>query len=498
MAAPAYASEKTQPDFRTAPRRRPQVPERPRTDPSRRKPGTRPQDPRTPRTYPKETSPERVPSPRPQAPPPDYNPRPIVPREPPRTVPKADPFQPLEQRAGRIGFPALEVALKVGGKLLDWWPFIELLPFTLPAFLVKKGQAQVVFDSPYWTKCFDNGLGPKTVYHQQQNAGGNALCSMGGLDGQVPDGPIENYVPGYFIGGNGYVYPNGVEFGRQSIGGTRMSFDEVWSYYNPNGAVGGFPASDPSWPQQLPRLAKTPGAVIAPVVQSPVGAHDAMQHPIFQPFQVTQPYLGTLGLPTPNRDPLESSSGSYDPPDTEEESEKKRRRWPRPRPDIKPYQVPATVVVVSVPRGGGDPVLVSVPNGTHDNLPPGSGVHERKARAKVGLALGSALHVLGSLTEAGDLIDAVYKSIPANKTTKRRWKGRDGKWREAAISPQGKMAYIYGHYKDIVIRDAIFNGIENHFEDKFLGGLGNKLKSTYGTTNPYMQGLRGYQSGPAL
>jgi len=457
---------------------RPRAPQQPRRAVPTRRTTPRPADPRTPRTYPVK------PTVTPGRPPPDYNPRPIVPKpvEPVRIYP--DRFKPEVRPLGVPELPLRFLArAALAGLALDdiWNVFAPPIPLLL-------GSAKGKFQGYPGAKgtCGVPG-GYSDAYYR--SLGGSELCPLLPLWGQVqyangaPPDPVPVYV-GPAVGGT-YVQPYSIGLGRgyNPIGGqnTRLIID-TWTYFD--------------W-----RFFPTGTPVVTPVIRpiySSVGAHpvdrpimrqiDAMQTPIMQPVSqpVSVPYwlipiLANSGKPM-DRDPLESSLVEYP------------QSAPGPAAWVPPYVVPSIDISTGSTELQKPPVL-NTSSGSHSKTPPPPGERERKLRAQP-VIVRSIIKGLGHMTEAGDLIDSFYKAIPA-KGTNRRWKGRDGKWREAAISPQDKLAFVYKHWSKVDLSEAFKNVVENEIEDRVIGGASNALKSTY-KNNPYMQKLRGFQSGPAF
>lgn len=489
MAAPAYAGSVSQPNYRQAPARSPgrqPAPSGPRTSP-RRPPGTRPRDPRVIPSRPVTRPPaEPRPSVPVRRPPPDYNPRPIVPEKPAR-IPQADPFRPPS------GLPA-GVALDLAGKALSAYAAIGILVDPEQIFM-KPGAFNgydIFWDGNHYDVGLSCGSGPIGTGWGFGGAGG--LC---GTPLQVP-GSSQDY-DGAANGGNGYFrfenFQGYTIFDPLATYVYRGPFNLDRTRYNINWEWGPFPrfVDRNGWPSPIADPVVTPkfsaGVAFGAAVKPPLAILEKPGEFYSLPSQWPEHSLDPRPRYAFDRifDPVESDKDDYGP-------KRRRRNRLRPRPRLKPYEVSDMGAVVLTPNG-----VEHLAPGGHAKLPPNKGDRERKAR--IGSpTLRVVMGILGALTEAGDLIDAIYKAIPA-KGTHRRWKGRDGKWREAAITPQGKLAFIYANWQKVDISDALWNIVENEAEDRAFGYLGNRLKKTYASNHAAgykPNNMRGFQSGPAL
>lgn len=214
------------------------------------------------------------------------------------------------------------------------------------------------------------------------------------------------------------------------------------------------------------------------------------------PMPVPYPMIPRLPSVDPNRDPLEQPS-----------------RGPRPSPRPRPGEVPGARPVpgpsnfplpepyapgnlpsVDIHIDGRGRVAVN-PNGAHGQRPPGKGEKEKKGGSNPALravlsAPGGPLAIGGALSEMADLVDALYKSVPARV---RRWRGRDGKWREAAITPTGKIQFIYENISQVDLQKFQMNWLKNEIGDAVIG-LASKSKGG----RAGLGGFGGWHAGPAM
>lgn len=282
------------------------------------------------------------------------------------------------------------------------------------------------------------------------------------------------------------IIVRGVTFGRSQVNDERMVMDNMWP------AVGGWPKMplfpDGHTPTKAEILARWPSMDIQLVQPRPVympaedygilPSLDPMQIPINRPIEFPRPMpLFVAPPPLGPRDPLESNWSGYP-------ANPGLVAPTRPEPWTPPYEVPS----IDIPLVPG----VRPSAGGHNKLPPGRNEKERKTRRSL-----PAAALLSAMTDVSDVIDAFYKSIPA-KGTHRRWKGRDGKWREAAITPQDKLLFIFKNAKEMDLDKAIDTLIQNEIEDRIIGGISQGLKNTYDRNRPHGSLGIGYQAGPAL
>nr|QXN72839.1 MAG: hypothetical protein [Microvirus sp.] len=162
-----------------------------------------------------------------------------------------------------------------------------------------------------------------------------------------------------------------------------------------------------------------------------------------------------------------------------------------PHRTTNPYRVPQTQRQVGHGRVSLGPKLaprlvvgprgaVAQP-GRHRPARPGQRVKERKVKV---LAVSPSLPVVrifSQVTEAGDLIDAVYEALPEDLRKGRRRMTR-------------KLKQIYDHYDKVDIGQAIENIIENQLEDFVIGKVGQGASKGAQRIGWH----RGFGIGPAI
>lgn len=80
---------------------------------------------------------------------------------------------------------------------------------------------------------------------------------------------------------------------------------------------------------------------------------------------------------------------------------------------------------------------------------------------------------VASFTEIDDAVSAIYKGLPWQY---RRWKGRDGVWRDRDITTKTRSERLYSLVGKIDIQTAVTELIKNEFSDRAFGKVGNRLK----------------------
>ena len=88
--------------------------------------------------------------------------------------------------------------------------------------------------------------------------------------------------------------------------------------------------------------------------------------------------------------------------------------------------------------------------------------------------------LVGGFTETDDVVSAIYKALPWKV---RRWKGRDGVWRDRDINTATRLERLYMESGNLSVKDAIGNlwkahqNVQNQdLTDKLYGALGDQLK----------------------
>lgn len=356
----------------------------------------------------------------PMFPRPDVNPKVPFGRRPPKVYPS--PSFPGGQPGRWLG-PAAMAAIFAAGWL-----------FQRGGYAMPEG----------WSLCFDFG-GPK-----QGMAGPTfAWCGpdfWGNLGYQVPSG---NYGDPVQITDK---FHTDFWFGPWEIGleGQRMKYTEGWHRNLPTGAEWNGPYEIPfTAPLSIPMLPLLPWEWPLPA-------------PLYNPLPIAPPIRpGSQPRPRP---------------------------WPNPRP--RPNSEPATLPQPALPLGivpavtlTPDPFRPIVPD-VHIKEPPDDRTREKKKRIKGHRAYkwGEILEYFASnFMELDDMVSALYKAIPWKY---RRWRGRDGVWRDRAYMTQQRLTQIYKYLGEVNINkaldfawDGIHNVAMNELQDRFYGAIGNALKN---------------------
>jgi len=147
---------------------------------------------------------------------------------------------------------------------------------------------------------------------------------------------------------------------------------------------------------------------------------------------------------------------------------------PQPRPAPRPVPVPVGAIA-PIPsinyRPGERPEA-----GYHERRPPTEHEAEKKKRLKPGTSV-AWLHFMnqavGSYTEMDDTIAALYKGLPWHL---RRWRGRDGVWRDRDIRSDTRAKRLFELLGQLDVEKAIEEVIKQQLTDAAFGTVGNKLK----------------------
>jgi hypothetical protein len=152
-----------------------------------------------------------------------------------------------------------------------------------------------------------------------------------------------------------------------------------------------------------------------------------------------------------NRDPLGQYQRGYG--TTLDVRNRKDQVLAKPQPDRMVVEIPVKGPPVAVPPG-------TVPD--HVASQPRRGTDEKKLILG---ASGKVATVLNVVTETKDLVEAVYKALPAHRRPKRK-KG------DKPLTPQAKGALIIKHFAELDPAVALKEIIANQAEDKLFGKLG--------------------------
>jgi len=269
------------------------------------------------------------------------------------------------------------------------------------------------------------------------------LC---GTPNQVPTGPAENGIAATlpWATSGDCVVMQILRTGPSTHGGARFTITDSYSriVHRNSRCTAGLPYTAPETPY-------VPGAI--PGFPMPWGLP-----------QWADPFPDPLGpepLPVPK--PLHYPDPAFDP-----ES--------RPRPRDKP------AVVVVAPPGvlPGKPSIDLGPDGVprpgwHEQRPPKDGEGEKKKRLTPGQSALWLEKLVNSFTETDDIVAAIYRALPWQV---RRWRGRDGVWRERDITTKQRMERIYSSIGSLSVKKAVDNLIQDYLTDMAFGKVGNQMK----------------------
>jgi len=115
--------------------------------------------------------------------------------------------------------------------------------------------------------------------------------------------------------------------------------------------------------------------------------------------------------------------------------------------------------------------------GVHEERPPEPPEKEGKKRLSNTVAAGWTKFLkkaVGGYTESDDFITAIYKGLPWQL---RRWRGRDGVWRDRDITSKTRAERIYKEFGNLDINKAIGNVAVDQLTDMAYGKVGNALSN---------------------
>jgi len=150
------------------------------------------------------------------------------------------------------------------------------------------------------------------------------------------------------------------------------------------------------------------------------------------------------------------------------------RPQPKPSPAPRPLAPPGAVAPVpAIEWTPGEPAT----SGFHERRPPiRDKEKEKKKRLKPGTAaawLNFMSGAIGSYTEVDDTVAALYKGLPWKL---RRWRGRDGVWRDRDITSVDRAKRLYQLLGQLDVQKGIEEIIKQQLSDAAFGMVGNKLK----------------------
>lgn len=443
MASPArQPARKPQPPARKPVRRPPERRKPPADRPGRRKPDPRAKPP--------------VKKPAPKLP----KPRPL-PADPLWAKPPKRPSQ-FGRRFPVIGKPPVRMPFPLWKALRFGGPLGFFLPYVLPL-----GDPSIDMGASGWQLCCRlTGSNPNAYKVIQDSVptanqpymGGNPMddrCvstyAPCGTNLQVPDGvwPTDIPFPPAVVSPTGSCAVRAQYlFLGTSNQGVRMNFTEVWWRIVPWTTVCAdqyTPAPGPVMvpgdiPVQIPSLPPLPQWVDPlPLPDSPM------------PLPIPKP----LHWPDPVPNPEEN-------PQPQPKPEPIRVRPPGQKPGVPSLDLPLTPGATPSPRPD-----------WHVKEPPGPGDKEKKKRLSPSQSRAWLETLVGSYTELDDAVAAIYRALPWQV---RRWRGRDGVWRERDHTTKLRLERIYSEIGNLSVKKAVDNLIKEYLTDMAFGKVGNAMK----------------------
>ena len=354
----------------------------------------------------------------------------------PKTTPKGfpSPWRPPKVNFGRKMPFAFEPPGWPKGVKLPWMPAAVAGGMLLGWYLARQGGYAMPGG---WVKCWDAG-GPKQARAGPSLAWADTCSKTAGdylLSLQVPSG-----VYGDPIHVNAFPWEQAIWFGPYiNPEETRMMYTEKWMHPDLPGASGPFDIEYRP-PVFLPALPPLPWAPNWPLI-SPM------------PIPWAPPVTPVKPRPNPNPNPEPT---------------------PDPYGDPVPTVTPSPAVIPSTDITSDGPVVTPLPN-VHVKEPPVWPDKEKKKRLspKESALWRAALEASGtSYMELDDFVSAIYKGLPWQV---RRWRGRDGVWRDRDANTADRMSRIYDLFGQLDIRQAIANVAAQEAADRVLGKIGQTL-----------------------
>lgn len=390
--------------------------------------------------------------------------KPPAPKVNPLAPPFGSPKWPKPKPFGRRPPGSLPYPLKKPlpyGVLRPLRPFTRLLPvigWAITAYEIydfwQSYQAQLgpggIDFSGLGEELCQTGDGPFEAYREQTFAVSslatwNPPSPLCGTSAQVPTGPIDA-IPAFgpFTTSSCFRIRR-IYIGPYSSGGTRMSYHRGFQQIvrrvgcvTEPGTI--LPPSFPEWePIELPSEVPT---IALPELPYP--------YPFAPEFPRVNP------VPDLPVFPDEMPDADEDPVDD----------LGNPWPPGNPTTIPSVDL-----NGDG-----TITPGTHDRVPPNDPDREKKKRpsAPVGGAWSDFLkRKVGSYMEYDDMIAALYQGL---NWKVRRWRGRDGIWRDRHITSSDRAAAIARHLDTYSIEDGLKALIWNETVDRVFGAVGQAFK----------------------
>lgn len=351
---------------------------------------------------------------------------------------------PFGTKPGRV-FPAVLPGItgKSVGRFLPYIGPAMMAGGFLGAWLSSGGD----YDFPAgWIKCWDIG-GPKQAMSGPTLAFGGT-CSTSALDyrlgGQVPSGVYGDDIAVTTTG------EMSIWFGPYTNPElSRMLYAEKWRHPASTGTyiIPFAPTFEPHFiPSEWPLL---PPQWLWPWID-PLAPETLPVAPSIHPFGDPLPEL-----PFPHPDPLGPVIN------------------PEPTTDTTVPTWPAIIPAVSF--GGIDGPIRPYPDG-HAVEPPGKNEREKKKRLASWQTypwLKVLEKGLGTYMELDDVVAALYKGLDWRV---RRWRGRDGVWRDRDITTADRLHRMYNELGKLDVQKAVTEVIKNELTDQAFGSVGNALK----------------------
>lgn len=173
------------------------------------------------------------------------------------------------------------------------------------------------------------------------------------------------------------------------------------------------------------------------------------------------------------------------------------RPQPSPRPAPTPSPAPGAVAPIPAIEWGTDS---GIKPGWHEQRPPREDEREKKKRLKPGVGtqwLFLLKQGVGKYTEIDDTLSALYKGLPWHL---RRWRGRDGVWRDRDITSVDRAKRLYQLLGELDVNKAIEEVIKQELTDLAFGTAGNILKKRAKELGDegLWTGNTGFQTGGSL
>jgi len=146
---------------------------------------------------------------------------------------------------------------------------------------------------------------------------------------------------------------------------------------------------------------------------------------------------------------------------------------PQPPPLIVPFPTggPPSVPSIDITPGG------QIAPGRHEIRPPEENEREKKKRMRpdTSFKIYKFLEKYGgSYMEIDDAVAAIYKGLPWKL---RRWRGRDGVWRDRDHTSTRRLERLYSSLGQLDVEKAMIELVKDQLSDKAFGMVGRHLKN---------------------